>query len=75
MSKKVWRVYVQYDGWYPVGWAPLFDTEEDANNWIAEIGRNDGWDSFVEANEEEIEDEEYEAWFDDDELPNDGEHE
>jgi hypothetical protein len=60
MSKTIWRVYVDYGsgyGWVPVRWAPLFDTQEEANEWIS--GDHD-WESPVRAFDEEIEEEEEE---------------
>lgn len=57
MSKTIWRVYVNYGsgyGWVPVNWAPSFSTEAEANEWIS---RDHGWESPVEAQEYEIEEE------------------
>lgn len=47
-----WAIYMQYEQWVPVNWAPMFDTEKEANDWIAEV--ND-WDGRVEAFEIEME--------------------
>jgi len=58
MSKTIWRVYVDYGsgyGWVPVNWAPTFETEEEANEWIND---DHDWESPVEAIEEEYEEEE-----------------
>jgi hypothetical protein len=57
MSKKIWRVYVNYGegyGWVPVNWAPTFDNEEDAREWI---NQDHGWESPVDIDWEEVEDE------------------
>jgi hypothetical protein len=56
MSKTVWKVFIQYDGWYRVDWAPTFDTKEEADEWISEVGNDDGWDGPVEAVDFEEED-------------------
>ena len=57
MSKTIWRIYVDYGsgyGWVPVNWAPTFDTEEEANEWIND---DHDWESPVTAHEEEVDDE------------------
>jgi len=58
MSKTIWRIYVNYGegyGWVPVNWAPVFDTEKEANEWIND---DHDWESPVEAIEEEVEEDE-----------------
>lgn len=53
MSKTIWRIYIDYgDCWVPVQWAPTFNTEEEANNWIND---DHDWESPIKAIEEEIE--------------------
>ena len=72
MSKTIWKIYIKYDdGWWPVRWAPFFATKEEADEWIS--GDHD-WDGWVQAEEEEIDDDDYIYIFED-ELENDGEHE
>lgn len=54
-TKTVWRVYVDYGsgyGWVPVNWAPTFDTESEAHDWIN--GDHD-WESSVRAMEDTVE--------------------
>jgi hypothetical protein len=58
MTKTRWRVYIQYEQWYAVDWAPWFDTKEEADAWISKVGNDGGWDGRVEAEEEEYEDDE-----------------
>jgi hypothetical protein len=57
MAKTIWRVYVDYGsgyGWVPVNWAPTFDTEEEAREWIS---RDHGWESPVDVEPEDWEEE------------------
>ena len=57
MKNEVWKVYVDYGegyGWVPVRWAPTFDTQAEANEWIS--GDHD-WESPVRAFPKEVEDE------------------
>jgi len=56
MSTTVWKVFILYEDWYAVNWAPTFDTKEEAKAWIAEDQHE--WDGRVEAFDIEIEDEE-----------------
>jgi recombination DNA repair RAD52 pathway protein len=52
----VWKVYIDYGsgyGWVPVNWAPTFETESEANEWI---NGDHGWESSVRAIEMEVED-------------------
>lgn len=58
MTKTRWRVFIQYDGWYSVDWAPYFDTKEEADAWISDVGNSGGWDGRVESDWEEYEDDE-----------------
>lgn len=58
MTKTVWRIYIMFEDWYLVRWAPVFDTEEEANAFITEVGERDGWDGRVEAQEEEWDEDE-----------------
>ena len=58
MTKTRWRVYVNYGsgyGWVPVDWAPKFDTEEEAHEWIND---DHDWESPVTAEKEEYEEDE-----------------
>jgi hypothetical protein len=58
MSKTIWRIYVNYGsgyGWVPVNWAPTFDTEEEAHEWIND---DHDWESPVTAHQEEVEEDE-----------------
>jgi hypothetical protein len=58
MSSTIWRVYVNYGegyGWVPVSWAPTFDTQEEAHEWINE---DHDWESPVRAIEQEVEEDE-----------------
>jgi hypothetical protein len=55
MTKTIWRIYIMYEDWYLVRWAPEFDTEKEAKAFITEVGERDGWDGRVEAVEEEYE--------------------
>jgi hypothetical protein len=53
-----WKIMIRYDdGWWPVQWAPHFDTKEEADAWIAD---DHDWDGWVEAEEYEYEEEENE---------------
>ena len=59
MTKTRWKIYIRYDdGWWPVQWAPYFDTKEEADAWIAD---DHDWDGWVEAEEEEYEPDEEEG--------------
>ena len=55
MSKTRWEVWT--DDGYPVVWAPYFDTQAEANDWIAEVAEDDGWDGRVEALEFDVKEE------------------
>lgn len=58
MTKKRWRVYLNYGsgyGWVPVNWAPIFDTEEEAREWIMQ---DHDWDAPVDIDWEEYEEDE-----------------
>lgn len=60
MSKTIWRVYLNYGsgyGWVPVNWAPVFDTEAEAREWISQ---DHDWDAPVDVEPEEWEEEEEE---------------
>ena len=50
-EKKVWAVYILYEDWYPVRWAPYFDSEAEAKAWIA---RDHDWEGRVETWEIEV---------------------
>lgn len=53
MTKTMWRINIKYDdGWWPVEWAPYFDTKEEADAWILD---DHDWDGWVEAEEFEVE--------------------
>ena len=49
MKEKLMSKYVVYarepgEGWIPVSWAPTFDTEQEANDWINDPNRD--WDDI-----------------------------
>jgi hypothetical protein len=56
MSSSVWKVEVDYGsgyGYVPVSWAPTFETEAEAIEWIN--GDHD-WESHVRPYEVQLED-------------------
>ena len=58
MSKKLWRIYVNYGegyGWVPVNWSPIFDTEEEANEWM---NKDYDWESPVRVDWFEVDEDE-----------------
>lgn len=42
MSKYVVHVREPGEGWIPISWAPVFDTEQEANDWLNDPDRD--WD-------------------------------
>lgn len=43
------------EGWVEVLWAPLFETEDEAWDWINEVGESDGWEGMrMDVQEEEV---------------------
>ena len=61
MTKKLWRVVLNYGsgyGWVPVNWAPIFDTEEEAHEWMSQ---DHDWDSPVDVDWFEVDEEEEDA--------------
>lgn len=54
-TRTIWRVYLNYGsgyGWVPVNWAPVFDTEEEAWEWVRQ---DHDWDAPVDVDSEEVE--------------------
>jgi hypothetical protein len=43
MSKYVVHVRPPGEGWVPLSWAPTFDTEQEANDWI---NQDHDWDDI-----------------------------
>ena len=47
MSKTIWQVWTkENDYWTRVQWAPTFDTQEEADKWLAQADHD--WDAPVQ---------------------------
>lgn len=51
MSKYVVHGREPGEGWIPISWAPVFDTEQEANDWINDPSHD--WDIHVDVMEVE----------------------
>lgn len=59
MSETIWQVWVkEEDYWTRIQWAPTFNTQKEADDWVAQ--NNDKLDSSVKVMDITVTDE---GWF------------